>query len=160
MTINNLNTIFFGCILLTQIWFNANAQPLEEKRKYTLQRLVGEEPEIDGNLDDDCWLKQGEWATNFRQFLPKNDADPTRDTEFKILYDDDNIYAAFRCFDDLDSIVVQASRRDNMNGDIIGIPFKKRTRGQREPVSIGNGSDAMWLRKCTTGNPRSFPFRR
>jgi hypothetical protein len=30
--------------------YNANAGPAKGKRKYTLERLIGKEPKIDGNL--------------------------------------------------------------------------------------------------------------
>jgi len=151
MTINHLNIIIFVCIIFSHGWYNAIAGLVNEKRKYTLQRLIGKEPEIDGNLVDDCWRDQGEWATNFRQFLPKNNAAPTRDTEFKILYDDNNLYAAFRCFDDPDSIVIQSSRRDNMKGDIIGIAFDSyhdlRTAYEFDITVAGSKSDLSMIDK-------------
>jgi len=100
-----------------------NPGPLKEKRVYVTQRLTSSVPKIDGKLNDDCWISQGEWTGKFQQFLPKNYAAPTRDTEFKVLYDNNNIYAAFRCYDDPDSIEIQSTRRDNMRGDIIGIAF-------------------------------------
>jgi hypothetical protein len=151
MTNNYLIIIILVCLVFFQSWYSVIAAPEKEKRKYTLQRLAGEEPDIDGNLTDECWLNQGEWATNFRQFLPKNDAEPTRDTEFKILYDDNNIYAAFRCFDDPDSIVVLSSRRDNMNGDIIGIAFDSyhdlRTAYEFDLTAAGSKTDLSMIDK-------------
>jgi len=100
-----------------------NNDPLKKKRIYQTQRLNWKAPKLDGVLSDSCWLEQGSWTSGFRQFMPNNYAAPTRDTEFKILYDNLNIYAAFRCFDDPDSIEIQSSRRDIMKGDIIGIAF-------------------------------------
>jgi hypothetical protein len=151
MTINNLNIVIIMCIIFFQGWYKANAKPVKEKRKYTLQRLNGMEPEIDGNLVDECWLNQGEWSTNFRQFLPENDATPTRDTEFKILYDDNNLYAAFRCFDDPDSIVIRSSRRDDMKGDIIGIALDSyhdlRTAYEFDLTSAGSKADLSMIDK-------------
>ena len=151
MVNNNLNIVILVCIIFSQGWYNVNAGPEKGKRKYSLERLIGEEPEIDGNLADKCWLNQGEWATNFKQFLPKNAALPRRDTEFKILYDDNNLYAAFRCFDDLDSIVVQSSRRDDMKGDIIGIAFDSyhdlRTAYEFDLTAAGSKADLSMIDK-------------
>jgi hypothetical protein len=151
MTNNNLTIIILGCLIFSQSWYTSIARPANEKRKYTLQRLRGEQPDIDGYLTDECWLTQGEWATNFRQYIPKNDAEPTRDTEFKILYDDNNLYVAFRCFDDPDSIVVLSSRRDNMNGDIIGIAFDSyhdlRTAYEFDLTAAGSKTDLSMIDK-------------
>jgi len=151
MTIGNFNLVIIVCLIFSQGWYNATAGPVKEKRKYTLQRLIGKEPKIDGNLVDECWLNQGEWSMDFRQSFPKNDALPTRDTEFKLLYDDNNLYAAFRCIDDLDSIVVRSSRRDNMNGDIIGIAFDSyhdlRTAYEFDLTAAGSKTDLSMIDK-------------
>jgi len=90
------------------------------KRVYKTQRLTSAPPDINGRLDDECW-KQGDWAGQFTQFMPYNYAEPSQETEFKILYDDKYIYAAIRLFDDPDKIVRQAGRRDVFSGDIVGI---------------------------------------
>ena len=103
--------------------FGEAADSLHAKRVYNTTRIKGELPDIDGVLDDPCWQNQGEWATHFRQFLPKNYADPTRETEFKVLYDNTNLYVAIRCFDDPDSIEIQAGRRDALKGDAVGLAF-------------------------------------
>ena len=68
------------------------------KRIYNTIRLTTEKPKIDGRLDDPCW-KTGEWAGNFTQWIPNEGAKPSQPTEVKILYDDDNIYVAFRAHD-------------------------------------------------------------
>ncbi len=121
----NISIFIFIAILfqVSVVFAQEYHKPLKEKRKYYTQRLQGNAPEIDGVIKDDCWLEQGEWATRFQQFMPDNYAKPTRETEFKILYDDLNIYVAIRCFDDLDSIDIQGARRDQFRGDIVGIGF-------------------------------------
>lgn len=93
------------------------------KRIYTTQRIQAEPPEIDGRLDDNCWLNQGEWAGNFEQFVPYNFGKASRETEFKILYDDHFIYAAFRCYDEPENMMILAGRRDMFRGDIVGVGF-------------------------------------
>jgi hypothetical protein len=92
-------------------------------RVYNTIRLTTVEPVIDGKLDDDCW-KTGEWAGDFTQFVPKEGAKPSQSTEVKILYDDKNIYAAIRAYDnEPDKIDKIATPRDKMVGDMVGVNF-------------------------------------
>ncbi len=116
-------TVLFFSLVTKQGTGIENKKPFNAKRIYITEPLCGEKPQIDGALNDPCWLEQGHWASGFRQFMPDNFSAPTRQTKFKILYDEEYIYAAFRCPDDPDSIEIQAGRRDVMKGDIIGIAF-------------------------------------
>ena len=92
-------------------------------RIYNTVRLTTDKPEIDGNLNDDCW-DTGEWAGDFTQWVPDEGAEPSQPTQIKILYDDNNIYVAIRAFDnEPDKISLRAGRRDQFNGDAVGINF-------------------------------------
>jgi hypothetical protein len=92
-------------------------------RSYTTTRLTSERPTIDGKLDDACW-KTGEWAGDFTQWIPNEGARPSQPTHLKILYDDKNIYVAIRAFDsEPDKISRKAGRRDQFQGDAVGINF-------------------------------------
>jgi len=91
-------------------------------RKYYTTRLITMQPVIDGILDDQCW-GTGEWTGDFVQWIPNEGAKPTKPTYLKILYDDKNIYAAFKVIDDPDKITMKAGRRDELNGDMVGINF-------------------------------------
>ena len=69
-------------------------------------------PVIDGRDDDPIW-KTAIAITGFRVFDPKEDGDPTFQTEAKIGYDAENLYVFIRMFDaHPDSIISQLSRRD------------------------------------------------
>ena len=69
-------------------------------------------PVIDGRDDDPVW-KTAIAITGFRVFDPKEDGDPTFQTEAKIGYDAQNLYVFIRMFDaHPDSIISQLSRRD------------------------------------------------
>ncbi len=93
-----------------------------EKKQYKAEKLTVS-PVIDGILDDEAWT-EGSWIDDFTQHEPYNGNKASQRTEFKILYDDDNIYAAFKVFDTSpDSIVSRLSRRDNTDGDLVGIIF-------------------------------------
>jgi hypothetical protein len=90
---------------------------------YTTSRLVTAKPVIDGKLNDECWTK-GNWAGNFRQWIPNEGAKPTYQTEFNIQYDDRNLYVAIRSFDgEPKKILRQAGVRDEFAGDLAGINF-------------------------------------
>lgn len=82
---------------------------------------IDKRPKIDGKLNDACWEK-GLWSGGFTQQVPNQGKNPSQETEIKILYDNDNLYVAFKCYDkgpgEIRSIL---SRRDEMAGDIAGI---------------------------------------
>jgi len=91
-----------------------------DKKQYKATR-ISTAPVINGILDEEVW-QTGEWIDDFTQFEPYNGEKPSQRTEFKILFDDDNIYAAFKAFDTSpDSIVNRLTRRDNPDGDLVGI---------------------------------------
>ena len=91
-----------------------------EKKQYKAEKLTVA-PEIDGVLDDEAW-KQGTWIDDFTQYNPHNGKKPSQKSEFKILFDEDNLYVAFKAFDTSpDSIVRRLTRRDNVDGDLVGI---------------------------------------
>ncbi len=92
-------------------------------RTYTTIRLSTAKPVIDGKLDDDCW-KTGEWAGDFTQWIPKEGAKPSQETQFKILYDDKNLYVAIRAFDkEPKKISRKGGRRDLLIGEQAGVNF-------------------------------------
>jgi len=94
-----------------------------EKREYTTTRIQSV-PKIDGRLDDDCWLNEGEWSQYYIQQMPEEGVQATQETRFKILYDDDYIYAAIRAYEtEPDRIDFRPARRDIIEGDIVGICF-------------------------------------
>jgi hypothetical protein len=91
-----------------------------EKKKYNATYITSA-PSIDGVLDDEAWT-QGEWMDDFVQHEPYNGGAAAQRTEFKILFDNDNLYVAFKAFDTSpDSIVNRLTRRDQADGDLVGI---------------------------------------
>ncbi|MGE5348049.1 MAG: DUF5916 domain-containing protein [Actinomycetota bacterium] len=93
------------------------------QKKTYCATFVTNPPVIDGSIEDEAWLN-GEWQGDFTQFEPHNGAPASQRTEFKILFDDNNIYVAFKAYDtNPDSIVRRISRRDNGDGDFVGVGF-------------------------------------
>src|SRR5688572_23989944 len=69
-------------------------------------------PAIDGRNDDAAWRDAPRFS-EFRQFEPRVDADPSFRTEFQVAYDARNLYVFVRMFDPHpDSIMHALSRRD------------------------------------------------
>src|SRR4030042_1182055 len=94
-----------------------------QKKSYTAVRLINERINIDGIPDDAAW-NAIEWEGDFIQITPYENRKPTPLSAFKILYDDNYIYALIRAYDSSpDSIVKRMSRRDNDEGDWLGIGF-------------------------------------
>jgi hypothetical protein len=75
------------------------------------------------SYDDEAWSR-GEWAGGFVQNEPYADRPPSQQTEFKVAYDDMNLYVAIRALDSApDSIAQRMSRRDNEDGDMVYVVF-------------------------------------
>jgi Domain of unknown function (DUF5916)/Carbohydrate family 9 binding domain-like len=116
-----MKRIFITLIVLLMILPGVTGQT-PEKKQYKATRLTTA-PAIDGILDDEVW-KEGSWIDDFTQYEPYNGSKVSQRTEFKILFDDDNLFAAFKAYDTSpDSIVSRLTRRDNPDGDLVGIIF-------------------------------------
>ena len=108
-------------ILLIAISILSNAQELPKKLYNTFR--ISEAPVINGDLNDIAWQKT-EWEGDFTQHEPYEGRLPSQPTEFKICFDDDNLYIAVRAHDSApDSITNRMSRRDNADGDMVFVLF-------------------------------------
>jgi hypothetical protein len=116
-----MKRIFYAIIIVFLI-LPASFGQISEKKKYTAKQ-VSAAPVIDGIVDDQVW-GEGEWIDDFTQYEPYNGQKTSQRTEFKIIFDDDNLYIAVKAFDtDPDSIVRRLTRRDNVDGDMAGVAF-------------------------------------
>ena len=67
-------------------------------------------------------MGSGSWVDDFTQHEPYNGARPSQRTEFKIVFDKDNLYVAVKAYDTSpDSIVNRLTRRDHPDGDLVAI---------------------------------------
>lgn len=133
--------------------FQAQAQPQIQKKTFRAT-FTSVAPVIDGNLDDEVWNK-GNWSGDFTQFEPVNGAACAQKTEFSVLFDDNNIYVAIRAWDTApDSIRRQITRRDNTDGDAVGIAFDSyhdlRTGFAFIVTAAGVKNDFIWARDGQT----------
>jgi hypothetical protein len=103
------------------------------KRIFQAQRINPHPPVIDGKLTDPAWQHPGkEWGGGFVQRTPEEGKSPSQATEFKILYDDKNLYIAIRAYDsEAGKIEKRLSRRDILEGDYVEVQidsyFDRRT---------------------------------
>jgi uncharacterized protein DUF5916/cellulose/xylan binding protein with CBM9 domain len=112
--------IFLLSILVVILTIASLRGQLPDKKQYKASP-VSSAPVINGILDDDVW-QSGNWADDFTQNEPYNGRKASQKTEFKILFDEDNLYVAIKAYDtDPDSIVNRLSRRDQVDGDLVGI---------------------------------------
>ena len=83
---------------------------------------TAEEITLDGRDDEAAWTAASVHG-GFRQFEPELDAPPTHPTEFRVVYDADDLYVFVRAFDaEPDSILRALTRRDEMGpADRIGV---------------------------------------
>lgn len=78
-------------------------------------------PLIDGSADEPVW-QAGSWSGDFIQHEPVQGILPSQKTEFCILYDNSNLYITIKAYDTSpDSIVRRLTRRDQLDGDFVGI---------------------------------------
>jgi hypothetical protein len=78
--------------------------------------LVNAPPVIDGNFDEPFWALAPH-VSGFKTFIPDFDIVPNEQTDVSLAYDRDNIYFAFRCYDDPAKIKASVSARDKMTKD-------------------------------------------
>lgn len=71
---------------------------------------------IDGNLADRGW-KSASKISQFHERSPRELAEPPVKTEAMVTYDEDNLYVAFKCYDDPASIRATMCQRDQFGGD-------------------------------------------
>jgi len=110
-----LISLVFICLSLSIV----SGQALEKKRYHAIRLTTP--PTIDGVLDEEVW-NLGEWKDDFVQNQPYNGRLATQRTEFKILFDDNDLYVAIKNYDTSpDSITKRLTRRDAADGDLSGI---------------------------------------
>ncbi|MGM0622109.1 MAG: DUF5916 domain-containing protein, partial [Bacteroidota bacterium] len=112
-------TMFFLCLFFTQ---SLIAQEISKKR-YIANQVNGYDINVDGKLDEPAW-QSVKWENQFIVYEPNEGKPPNQQTEFALLYDEHNIYVAIKAIDkNPDSISMRMTRRDDMDGDQVGIAF-------------------------------------
>lgn len=95
------------------------------KRTYTITKIPGIQPTIDGKLNEALWQEQGEWSETFVQVSPYERVVSPSPTRMKLFYDNKYIYVGIYCKDAVPEKMNQfiGNRDDNSLGDLISIAF-------------------------------------
>ena len=91
------------------------AIPSEKSRPVTIPQ-VSTEPVIDGKVDDDGWRSAAIFK-DFYQTGPGYNTAPSKPTEVYIMYDEKNLFVAFKCWDERDKVRATVAKRDNVFGE-------------------------------------------
>lgn len=106
------------------LWMMASLISQADKgghKTYVVRDVEGQRPVIDGHFQESSWQHLS-WHNYFVQLEPYEGKEPSEKTRFKIMHDNDYLYIALRAYDSQpDSIVRRLSRRDNLQGDQMGI---------------------------------------
>jgi hypothetical protein len=86
--------------------------PPEKAAPVSIPKAVAP-PVIDGRIDDEVW-KNAAVFKDFYQTSPGDNTAPSKPTEVYMLYDENNLYVAFKCWDDKDKIRATVAKRDNV----------------------------------------------
>jgi hypothetical protein len=155
-----MRNICLSILLLQSLAATAQTNPADSiiRKQYFTQSLSSPIT-IDGIPSEEAW-NAVEWGGDFTQWQPNDGKPPSQPTSFKILYDKQFLYVAYRCHDAApDSIIRRMSRRDEFPGDWVEINIDSyhdlRTafsftlsvsgvRGDEFVSSDGNNWDANW----------------
>lgn len=92
-----------------------------QKKQYRAKRINPHPPAINAKLDDAIW-KKAYVGGEFVQISPYEGKAPSQETDFQIMYDNDNLYIAVRAHDNQPGkIVRRMCRRDNLDGDMVTV---------------------------------------
>ena len=71
---------------------------------------------IDGRVDEEAW-KNAAVFKDFYQTQPGYNTAPSKPTEAYVMYDEHNLYIAFKCWDEKDKIRATVAKRDSLGGE-------------------------------------------
>ena len=159
LILNTKNVVMRTFLLCFTLLLTISIYSQQIERKTYQTNFTKTAPEIDGYINDSCW-NQVEWSGDFIQTSPKENVQPTQQTSFKILYDDDNLYVFIKAYDtEPDKIAQILTRRDGFDGDMVEInidsyydkqtafSFSAMASGAKgdEAISLnGNNWDPSW----------------
>jgi hypothetical protein len=71
---------------------------------------------IDGHIDEEAWRTAAVFK-DFYQTGPGYNTEPSKPTEVYVMYDEHNLYVAFKCWDEKDKIRATVAKRDEVFGE-------------------------------------------
>lgn len=113
------NQIVISFLFLILMVLSLPAQ--DSIRIYHTAKITSTAPIIDGIVNEAVW-DNVEWSGDFIQREPYEYQEPSQQTAIKVLFDDNNLYVAIRCFDnEPEKIERRLTRRDSFEGDWVAI---------------------------------------
>jgi Carbohydrate family 9 binding domain-like/Domain of unknown function (DUF5916) len=94
----------------------SNANLSKIKREPLVIPKIASSPVIDGKVNDEIW-KKAATIKDFIQIEPGDNIAPTKPTEAYLAYDEQNLYVAFKCWDEKDKIRASVVQRDGAFGE-------------------------------------------
>ncbi len=73
-------------------------------------------PSLDGKLNEPCW-QNAYIVKNFKTFEPDSGKNPSKKTIAYLIHDENNLYFAFKAFDNKNKIKTSVKKRDDIFGD-------------------------------------------
>ncbi len=89
--------------------------PAEKLRPISIPKTT-ETIVIDGRPDENAW-KTAAVFKDFYQTSPGDNIAPSKPTEAYVMYDEKNLYVAFKCWDEKDKIRATVAKRDQVFGE-------------------------------------------
>ena len=89
--------------------------PIEKMRPMTVPKFAVPIT-IDGRPNEEAW-KDAAVFKDFYQTSPGDNIAPSKPTEVLMMYDEKNLYVAFKCWDEKDKIRATLAKRDNVYGE-------------------------------------------
>lgn len=91
--------------------------PVEKSKPVSIPKVPSESGiRIDGRVDEELWQTAAVFK-DFYQTSPGDNTAPTKPTVVLMMYDEKNLYVAFKCWDDPDKIRATVAKRDNVFGE-------------------------------------------
>ncbi|PYT00398.1 MAG: hypothetical protein DMF63_07455 [Acidobacteria bacterium] len=87
--------------------------PAEKARPVNIPKINPVGITIDGRPDEEMW-KTAALFKDFYQTSPGDNISPSKPTEVLMMYDEKNLYVAFKCWDEKDKIRASVAKRDNV----------------------------------------------
>ena len=157
---SSLGREFYFFLLMLCLLFPIIASAEPASTVYRAEAHRATQPiEIDGKLDEPDW-QSAKPIDKFAQVMPDEGASVTQPTEVRILYDEQNIYFGFTCYDsDMSKVVANVMRRDgflydNDNVFVVLDTYGKERNGyffrtnplgtEQESVLTNSGSSVNW----------------
>jgi len=152
-----IRKLFIVCITLSFV-IKCQAQNITEfQKEYQLDVIKTSSPiKIDGILDESAW-DTVEAVSQFNKKFPNDIGTPKKQTEVKYLYDEKNLYFAFKVYDSGTAIIKSLKRDIGHDGNdgvaIVLDPLNQKTNGfyfvvsalnvQSEGQLTGNNDDGL-----------------